>query len=295
MNFEGITISNELKSRIESAASASKLPHAVILEGGSENDRFNLARLLAKAHVCSGDNIPCCNCSDCMKAEKGIHPDISVSSAQDGNTDPLKVDAIRDIRTNAFVYPNEAQRRVFILHNMQYANEQAQNALLKILEEPPEYVRFILTAPVSSVMLTTILSRAAVYSLGQQLGDTLNTKHTAACEKAAAMAKALTSPNEFDLMSETGIFEKDSELLVLVLAQLRLIFRDAIARKQSATATMLSTSPENAILLSRSCTVPQLMALMQAVEVLEKAEKQNANKALLITQVCSLMRKAINK
>ena len=295
MNFDGITINNELKSRIESAAASGKLPHAVILEGGSENDRLNLARLLAKAHVCSGENIPCCSCTDCMKAEKSIHPDIFQALAQEGSTDPLKVDAIRDIRANAFVYPNEAQRRVFILHNMQFANEQAQNALLKILEEPPEFVRFILTAPVSSVMLTTILSRAAVFSLGQQLGDTLNAKHAQACEKAAAIAKALTSPNEFDLMTETGIFEKDAELLVLVLAQLRLIFRDAVAKKQSPSATMLSDSTDNAVLLSRSCTVPQLMALMQAVDTLEKAENLNANKALLITRFCSLMRKAVNK
>ncbi len=295
MNFDGIKINDELQSRIAAAASAGKLPHAVILEGGSENDRLNLARLLARAHVCSGENSPCCSCSNCMKAEKGIHPDIMQALAQEGSTDPLKVDAIRDIRANAFVFPNEAQRRVFILHNMQFANEQAQNALLKILEEPPEFVRFILTAPVSSVMLTTILSRAAVYSLGQQLGDSLNEKHTAACEKAAAIAKALTSPNEFDLMRETGIFEKDAELLVLVLAQLRLIFRDAIARKQSPAAAMLSASPDNAVLLSRSCTVPQLMNLMQTVETLEKAENQNANKSLLITRFCSMMRKAINK
>ncbi len=295
MNFDGININNELKIRIESAAAAGKLPHAVILEGGSENDRLNLARLLAKAQVCSGESIPCCSCNDCIKAEKGIHPDIFQALAQEGSTEPLKVDAIRDIRANAFVYPNEAQRRVFILHNMQFANEQAQNALLKILEEPPEFVRFILTAPVSSVMLITILSRAAVFSLGQQLGDTLNAKHAQACEKAAAIAKALISPNEFDLMTETGIFEKDAELLVLVLAQLRLIFRDAIARKQSPAATLLSSSQDNAVLLSRSCTVPQLMALMQAVDALEKAENQNANKALLITRFCSTMRKAVNK
>lgn len=295
MNFEGIKINDELQARIAAAASAGKLPHAVILEGGSESDRLNLARLLAKAHVCSGENSPCGSCTNCMKAAKGIHPDITEALAQEGSTDALKVDGIRSIRANAFVFPNEAQKRVFILHNMQFANEQAQNALLKILEEPPEFVRFILTAPVSSALLTTILSRAAVYSLGQQLGDSLNEKHTAACEKAAAIAAALTSPNEFDLMSETGIFEKDSELLVLVLAQLRLIFRDAVARRQSPAATMLSAAPESAAALSRSCTVPQLMKLMEAVDTLEKAENQNANKGLLITRFCSLMKKAINK
>ncbi len=295
MRFDGINLSAELESLLSRAVSSGKLPHAIILEGGSEADRLALARLLAKAQLCSGEEKPCDACPNCMKADKGIHPDIFEALAAEGSTDSLKVDGIREIRKNAFVFPNEADKRVFILHNMQLANEQAQNALLKILEEPPEYVRFILTVSVSSTLLTTILSRAAVYSLGQQLSDSLNQKHGKACEKAAAVAAALASPNEFDLMRETGEFEKDAELMGLVLAELRLIFRDAVAKKQSASAAMISSSPEKAVQLSRGCTVAQLLALLDAVEQLERAISQNANKSLLITRFCSLMRKALNK
>lgn len=295
MKFEGININKELEALLGSAVSSGRLPHGVILEGGSENDRLSLARVLAKSHVCSGEDKPCGVCADCVKAEKGIHPDIFEALASEGKTDPLKVDGIRQIRQNAFIYPNEAARRVFILHNMQFANEQAQNALLKILEEPPEYVRFVLTVPVSSSLLTTILSRAAVYSLGQQLSDSLNEKHGIACQKAAAVAGALVSPNEFDLMRETGAFEKDGELITLVLGELRLIFRDAVAKKQNSAAAELSSAGAQAALLARSCTTAQLVALMEAVAQLEKAAAQNANKSLLITRFCSLMRKALNK
>lgn len=295
MNFEGLQLSTELKNLLSGAIAAGRLPHAIILEGGSENDRLALARLLAKVHVCTGEDTPCGRCVNCQKAQKEIHPDISEFSAQESNKDPLKVDSIRQIRSNAFVFPNEAEKRVFILHNMQYANEQAQNALLKILEEPPEYVRFILTTPVSSVLLETILSRAAVYSLGQQLSDSLNKKHSEACEKAKAIAAAILAPNEFDLMRETGAFEKDGELMVLVLSQLRLIFRDAVAKKQSPSATLLSTAHEQAAALARSLTVAQLMRLIDSVAQLEKADAQNANKSLLITRFCSLMRTAVNK
>ena len=178
---------------------------------------------------------------------------------------------------------------------MQYANEQAQNALLKILEEPPEYVRFVLTCPNSSALLETILSRAAVYNLGQQLSDSLNKKHDAACEKARLVTAALLSHNEFDLMRETGAFEKDSELLVLTLAQLRLIFRDAIARKQSVNTVFLSSAQNEATALSRSCTAAQLLKLMDTVAQLEKSAAQNANKTLLTTRFCSLLRRAQDK
>ncbi|MBQ2812986.1 MAG: hypothetical protein IJE63_06990 [Clostridia bacterium] len=138
MNFDGIEISTQLQGLLSAAVEAGRLPHTIILEGGSENDRLNLARLLARVHVCSGENVPCGVCSDCVKAGKGFHPDIFEAIATEGNKDPLKVDAVREIRSNAFVFPNEAARRVFILHNMNFANEQAQNALLKILEEQPE-------------------------------------------------------------------------------------------------------------------------------------------------------------
>lgn len=296
MNFQSLKINPELMTRLNSAVDTDKLPHAIILEGGSENDRLTLARLLARTHVCSGSGEkPCSACPDCKKAEKGFHPDISESLASQDDAAPLKVDAIRTIRANAFVFPNEAKRRVFLLHNMQFANEQAQNALLKILEEPPEYVRFVLTCPNSSALLETILSRAAVYSLGQQLSDSLNKKHDAACEKAQSIAAALVSPNEFDLMRETGVFERDQELLVLTLAQLRLIFRDAIARKQSAGAVFLSCAEKEATTLSRTCTAAQLFSLMEAVSELEKNAAQNANKTLLVTRFCSLMRRATGK
>ncbi len=296
MNFEGLQINKELASQLSSAVNTGRLPHAVIIEGGSEAERLALARSLAKAQVCScGGEKPCGECDNCTKVRSGFHPDVFEAIANEGETDPLKVNAVRQIRSNAFIYPNEAERRVFILHNMQFANEQAQNALLKILEEPPEYVRFILTCPNSSVLLETIISRTAVYSLGQQLSDSLNAKHDEACAKATAVAAALLTAGEYELLSQAADFEKDIELLVLTLSLLRLIFRDALAIKQNAGSTLLSDSPNEAKALSRSCTVAQLMRLMQAVETLEKSAAQNANKNLLITRFSSLLRAAIDK
>lgn len=296
MNFQGIELNKELENLLSTAVDSDRLPHAIIIEGGSEKDRLGLARLLSRTHVCtnSGEK-PCATCPDCIKATKGFHPDISESLASQDDTSPLKVDAVRTIRSNAFVFPNEAKRRVFLLHNMQYANEQAQNALLKILEEPPEYVRFILTCPNSSALLQTINSRTAVYSLGQQLSDSLNKKHDDSCEKAKRIATALVSPNEFDLMRETGIFEKDQELMALTLAQLRLVFRDAISRKQNPSTSFLSCAESQATALSRTCTLAQLFKLMDSVSELEKNIAQNANKSLLVTRFCSLMRRAQDK
>jgi DNA polymerase-3 subunit delta' len=180
---------------LSAAVEAGRLPHTIISEGGSENDRLGLARLLARVHVCSGENIPCGVCPDCVKAGTGFHPDIFEALATEGNKDPLKVDAVREIRSNAFVYPNEAARRVFILHNMNFANEQAQNALLKILEEPPEYVIFLLLCESSASLLETVRSRAPTLRTEPISTDKIASHLRHISPEAASLAAS--APEEF--------------------------------------------------------------------------------------------------
>ena len=205
IDFSEFPISPAAAQLIEAAVRADRLPHAVILEGGSENDRLTLARRLAQALLCRGEDRPCGACSDCRKALHGVHPDLTECLAQPGDADSLKVDAIRQIRADAFIFPNESDRRVFLLHNMQLSSEAAQNALLKILEEPPEYVRFLLTCPSASALLPTILSRACVYSLGQQVETRSDEANKAIAELTRLLALALCAPNEYERFGK-GLF-----------------------------------------------------------------------------------------
>jgi hypothetical protein len=296
MDLSELQINPATAQLIQAAVQANRLPHAVILEGGSESDRLTLARRLAQALLCRGEAPPCGECADCRKALRGFHPDLTEYLAQPGDTESLKVDSVRRIRTDAYIYPNEADRRVFLLHNMQLSNEAAQNALLKILEEPPAYVRFLLTCPSATALLPTILSRACVYNLGQQIEIRSDEANEIINQTARQLALALGAPNEFDLMTVTGAFEKDYALLPPVLTQLQLMVRDALTVKSGVgQLPLLSSCSNEASALARRFTVRQLLEFAAIAEEMQAAVNGNANRNLLITRLCSRLSAAAGK
>ncbi len=143
-----------------------KLSHACIIVSDPE-DGYAAARTLAQSMLCSADGArPCGRCPNCRKAEKGIHPDIiTVTRQTDDKGKPKReiyVDQIRDIVSDAAVMPNEADTKVYILRDAGTMNAAAQNALLKILEEPPRFVAFILITDSAEALLETVRSRCAV-------------------------------------------------------------------------------------------------------------------------------------
>ena len=141
------------------------LSHAYLLIAEPEAG-YAAARDLAQAMLCeapAADGRACGRCRHCQKAEKGIHPDIlTVDRLADDKGKPKReiyVDQIRDIVADAYILPNEAERKVYILRSADAMNAAAQNALLKILEEPPRFVSFILVAASAIPLLETVRSR----------------------------------------------------------------------------------------------------------------------------------------
>jgi len=129
-------------------------PNALLLSGNSRED---LANTLAAAYVCAGTReIPCGRCRHCRKIAAGIHPDVRFRG---DNPDDLKVDAIRILRADAYIRPNEAERKVYVLRAAETMNASAQNALLKLLEEGPGYVAFFFLTKNPESLLPTLRSR----------------------------------------------------------------------------------------------------------------------------------------
>ena len=123
------------------------LAHAYIVAGPAGSGRHTLAAQMAAALVCSAQPQlrPCGRCSHCRKAAGGIHPDITVIAGSGGK--PITVDQVRALRTDAYVRPNEAERKVYLLERADRMNASAQNAMLKLLEEDlPMDVVFVFTA-----------------------------------------------------------------------------------------------------------------------------------------------------
>lgn len=142
-----------------------KLSHAYIISGPAGSGKSSLADTLAAAIVCSGEGMrPCGICRDCRKAIKHIHPDIIFIDKAD-NDKAILVNQIRALRSDAIVMPNDASKKVYIIKNAGTMNDFAQNAILKLLEEPPRHAAFILITENPSELLPTVRSRCVSFLL----------------------------------------------------------------------------------------------------------------------------------
>lgn len=146
------------------AIKENRLPHTVIIEGDKGTGRHTLARFITKAFLCFGEEKPCGVCESCRLAAVGSHPDIYIAAPEEGKKN-ITVAQIRNLRNEAYVKPHIANGRVFIIDMADTMNEQAQNALLKVLEEPPGNTLFLLIAESKASFLDTVISRCTVLSL----------------------------------------------------------------------------------------------------------------------------------
>ncbi len=137
-----------------------KNANTYIFEGVAGLGKHESARLFAKALVCNEiHTAPCDNCSACREAQALSHPDILfVKPEKDKAT--IGVEPIRDAITEALIKPFYNRHKVFIIDDGDILTPQAQNALLKIIEEPPEYAIFIIVCTNSEILLETVRSRA---------------------------------------------------------------------------------------------------------------------------------------
>lgn len=141
-----------------------RLAHAYILAGpegiGKEAIALDLAMLLLCDAPRLGDTPePCGACQNCKKTDRGVHPDILILRP-DGAS--IKVDQIRGLQHMISLAPLEARRRISILINAHKMNNEASNALLKTLEEPPSHNHLFLTATSVEGLIPTVVSRCQI-------------------------------------------------------------------------------------------------------------------------------------
>lgn len=236
-------IGNErLKNAVESFIAADRIPHALLIEGESGVGRHTLADFITLAAVCRGENAPCNACNSCHLAKVGSHPDIVITVPDNGRKN-IAVDQIRSLRTQAFVKAHIADKRVFVIDRAETMNDQAQNALLKVLEEPPAGVVFILIATSRTALLDTIVSRcvtltpavperalsveylaasnkgtaeeieAALEEAGGRIGRAIEVLENTVSDKATLTAieflKLLDGGEEWEMLKLLAPFEKD--------------------------------------------------------------------------------------
>lgn len=154
----------ELKKQLSAAVTEGLLSHAVLIEGEPGVGKRDLAIWLCKALLCKGANSPCGHCSVCKKIDAGNHPDVEIYDGS-GAARSFHIESVREIKDSLWLAPNESDVKIYVLLEIQNMTAEAQNALLKSLEEPPEHARFIMTCRNAGMLLDTVISRCTLYKL----------------------------------------------------------------------------------------------------------------------------------
>ena len=161
MSFEGLLGNERLKENLRMSVGRGRISHFYLISGPTGSGKHTLAKLLSAAILCQGDSKPCLSCNACRKVMGDAHPDCITITDTDHKT--VAVDIVRDARADMYVMPNESDRKVYIFP--QELRVEGQNALLKILEEPPEYGVFILLSDNPEKLLPTVRSRCTELNL----------------------------------------------------------------------------------------------------------------------------------
>lgn len=260
-----------------------RIPHTVILEGDSKEERDSAALLLAAGAVCTGSEKPCLRCTPCRKVLDGSHPDVIVPMPS--KTSKTGIISIRDLRrdylSQASIKPNEAPLKIYIFYDAdRLLREDSQNTLLKIIEEPPQDILFIFTVEKAKLLLPTVRSRAHLIALRRSF-----TPDEVSIMAAQSIVDGIVSLYEYDLLRNlSALSDKISfeNALTLVSEKLRLAL---------LSLNGISSDDPAARQLARKLDRSRVLALITVTHDALQKLRLNINLQLLQTWLCTQYRR----
>ena len=197
-SFKDVVGHNDIITYIQNSIANDQVSHAYIINGERGSGKKLLAKLFAMTLQCEEHGKDPCNlCHSCVQAQSNNHPDIIWVNHASPNL--IKVQEVREqVVETVEIRPYQSPYKVYIIPQADLMNEQAQNAILKSIEEPPEYVVFLLLTDNAEKLLPTIRSRCIMLKL-RNIKDELIRKYLAeklgADEQMAAICAAYAQGN----------------------------------------------------------------------------------------------------
>ena len=210
--FQSIIGQEQIKEHMQNALQTKKVSHAYIIHGEKSSGKEFIAKVFAMALQCEKGGVEPCNaCHSCKQTLSKNQPDIIYVTHEKPNT--ISVEDIRSqVNNDVAIKPYSSKYKVYIINEAEKMTVQAQNAILKTLEEPPAYVVILLLVSNLQTLLPTILSRCVTLNM-KPVSDTLVRKYlmeelqvpdyradvcVAFARGNIGKAKALASSEEFD-------------------------------------------------------------------------------------------------
>lgn len=284
MNFSRLEGNDNLKKTLMELESANRMPHAVIISGGSEEKRGELSLHLSMWAVCSDSDKPCGKCKNCLNAHEKAHSDVYYAKGS-GKTNIYNKEEIERVIRDASVKPNQADRKVYVLEECDKRLPViSQNAFLKTLEEPPQDVLFIMTCENPMALLETIRSRAVIFTLESDRTPSGN-----ALSAAKKIAEGMVSSSEMRLMKATYLLNERA-LALDALDALILLLRDGLALCLGAEAEL---DPETAERLCRKLTRSKFLKAIELTRDAKSKIHSNVSLKLISVWLCAEYRRNV--
>lgn len=312
MEFHGFLGNETLRSHLSAACAAGRLPRCCILCGPEGSGKRTLALILAAALQCGCAGAPCGRCAACVKVFAGNHPD--VITCRDAQHKLFGVDSARRVIASAVIRPNEGRSKVYIFP--QELNISAQNALLKLIEEPPAYAAFLFLTDAADRLLPTVRSRcqelrlsplsrdALLGALRTRCPDRSEDDLLASAEASGGwLGQALQAMEESRLSERTERFAgaccaRDRLALLELLAGMERLSRDEFCRELTAWRRLLHQAlragaglpgPARAREIAGRCTPAELTGAMEQVQKAYEYAQSNVGVGHLCGALCALI------
>ena len=205
--FPRLLGNEETKRRIGRAIEAQTIPHAFLIGGPSGSGKSTLAMEIAAAMNCqmaeTEEALPCGRCNNCRRIYDGNYPDVKILAKKKDKA-TLGVDLVKDFREDMFLSSTESEHKIYIIDDAESMTPEAQNALLKVLEEPPSSVIILLLAKECDRILTTIKSRAQYIPMSRFDDEALAVQLLSTSAEARAMKATDSARFKGLIMSADG-------------------------------------------------------------------------------------------